>query len=49
MIWVIDKIRQLQSGSWICLSWVWLQTEVDDKILLPTNHNHYNFQKSKYT
>ena len=50
MIWVIDKIRQLQSGSQICLSWVWLHTELDDKkILLPINHNHFNFQKNKYT
>ena len=31
IIRVINKIRQPQSGSPICLSWVWLKTELDDK------------------
>ena len=30
IIWVINKIRQSQSRSLICLPWVWLLTELDN-------------------
>ena len=30
IIRVINRIRRPWSGSWICQSWVWLQTEQDD-------------------
>ena len=47
IIHVINKIRQPRSKRPICQSRVWLQKELDDKVLSPINHNCYNFQKQK--
>ena len=44
----INKIGRSRSGSLICQSRVWLQTELDDTVvLLPINHNHNNFPQKK--
>ena len=44
------KVGQPQSGSLICQSWAWLQSDRigRHKVLSPFNHNHNNFPKNKY-
>ena len=40
IIWMINKLGLLQNRRLICLSWVWLQTKLDDKNSLPINQNY---------
>ena len=48
IIQVINKIRRLQSWSRICSVVSMITGQIrHHKVLLPINHNHYNFQENK--
>ena len=48
IIWVTNKIRQPHSGSLICLITTMITDRIGrNEVLLPINHNHYNFREEK--
>ena len=47
IIRVIKKFGRARSGSPICSSRVWLQTELTTGVRV--NYNHFDFRKQKYT